>query len=124
MMEASFLNVDRSLELKDLGFNEECIGIHYIGHDDKFTLELEYRSSQYSVNKGYRGGVLAPLYQQAFQWFNKKHNLFSWVYKSDIDKYHYSILKDDRYLSSKGSGTNFEDVRNQCLDSLINIIKK
>jgi hypothetical protein len=44
--------------------------------------ELDSRASQYDARKGYAGGILAPLYQQAFKWLREGHNMLANVYSN------------------------------------------
>jgi len=75
-MENQFVTYPIALELKELGFDEPCLGLYYgisLKEEPEFLFEI--RSSQYSVKKGYVDGILAPLWQQAIDWFREKHNL-------------------------------------------------
>tara|TARA_R110000868_G_scaffold74337_13_gene215025 strand:+ start:14885 stop:15325 length:441 start_codon:yes stop_codon:yes gene_type:complete len=84
-MEKEFVPYEQSLALKELGFDEPCLGLFYfnaVNGEPQFL--IEERGSQYSVNKGYAGGVLAPIYRQSFNWFREKHNLYSEI---DLDSY-------------------------------------
>jgi hypothetical protein len=56
-----------AFELKQLGFNEPCLG-YYIANTLFISNDNVYNSTDIPVIK-------APLYQQAFRWFREKHNL-------------------------------------------------
>ena len=62
-----FIPYEQALHLKELGFQEECLAYY---HQDQM---LE-KDSHGIKRDHYRGkfGVLAPLYQQAFDWFRKQ----------------------------------------------------
>ena len=69
-MEREFVPYNLALELKELGFFEECLGFYIwqswnnnsrleIGNDDEYTCKT----------------IKAPLYQQAFGFFREKYNI-------------------------------------------------
>lgn len=128
-MEKEFIPYEQALALKELGFNEMCLGIY------KFSglLSLEY---PYLTNTQLKSANLdryysAPLYQQAFRWFREKHNLDSFIkdlykntnkvgYYFGIDKYKgvsYQMDLDEYYLT-------YEEAELECLKKLIELCKK
>ena len=57
-MNKEFIPYEQALELKELGFNEECLKrIQKATYNDDYIL------------------IGIPIYQQAFRWFREKHNL-------------------------------------------------
>jgi len=123
-MEKEFVSYEQALELKELGFDEECLarqdfpieqnGYFLIGHssDDEFLL----KQSQFHA--------LIPLYQQAFRWFREKYKMCHWVYQSNDESYFYSILKQGRYLVTNSSEyKTYEETELKCLKKLIEIVK-
>jgi hypothetical protein len=89
----NFVPYEIALELKELGFESMCFGFYRSSEDILPTTELITRiSSIQTMNKvGLRIEVLAPLYQQAFDFFREKYNL-----DSEIGKYwHYSLTEDE-----------------------------
>lgn len=72
-IEKEFIPFEEALALKELGFDETCLA----GYDKETEkLWIGYVDSQggEQFNRSYH--VLAPLYQQAFNFFLKKYNLF------------------------------------------------
>jgi len=65
-MESLFVLYEIALALKELGFDEPCLGYY-----DK-TQTFHLCSFQNMNDKGF---VSAPLYQQAFRWFREKYDL-------------------------------------------------
>ena len=63
-MEENFVSYEIDLVLRELGFNEECLGIYYGD-----TLSYDYNPEMYSSK------LPAALYQQAFKFFREKYNL-------------------------------------------------
>jgi len=118
-MEAEFIPYELALALKELGFDEPCFG----QYSDKALCQHVYGKVRQGNLFSYN--CIASLYQQAFRWFRKKYGLCSWVYQSNTELYHYSILKDGRFLS--GAYLNFEtyeEAELECLKKLIEIVKQ
>lgn len=67
-MEKHFVTYEIALKLKELGFGEDCLacfmknGELYYGH-----MNIHYCNN---MNR-----TLSPLWQQAIDWFRKKHNI-------------------------------------------------
>ena len=116
-MEKEFIPYEQALALKELGFDEECLR-HY-------SLCGNYFDTWNHFNQHGIKYIGAPLYQQAFRWFREKYSLCSWRYQSNSELYHYSILKDDRYLSSGyNNQVTYEEAELDCLKKLIELCKK
>ena len=113
-MEKEFIPHEQALELKELGFKEEC-SAHFLDVDD---LELKwkiYRNLSINTNNC----LQAPLYQQAFRWLlvlvNKdKHFTNKWT-----------ISYNEDYYSLFLGGCNMEVFKAEleCLKKLIEIVK-
>ena len=68
-MNSLFLNYEQSLKLKELGFNEECLG-EYLSDGNFYILG---KQDIYSSNfPGFKLRIKAPLYQQAFNFILNK----------------------------------------------------
>jgi hypothetical protein len=114
-MKELFVPYEQALELKELGFKEECAA-HYLDVDD---LELKwkiYRNLSININNC----LQAPLYQQAFRWLlllvNKdKHFTNKWT-----------ISYDEDYYSLFLGGCNMEVFKAEldCIKYLIEIVKE
>lgn len=107
-MEDLFIPYDLALELKELGFEEECLGWYNYGKLNIFRED--------NLLDGYAGEEsrpLAPLYQQSFKFFREKC-------KSKF------ILSDDYYWIT-GIGqievNSYEEAELECLKRLIKIVK-
>ena len=70
-MSKDFIPHQEALELKELGFNESCFGKYDIY--GVFDHKLFYHN--HDVETEYVG-CSAPLYQQAFRWFENNHSMF------------------------------------------------
>ena len=118
-MESLFCPYELALELKKLGFFEECLGFYIwqswnnnsrleIGNDDEYTCET----------------LKAPLYQQAFRFFREKYNLHYIVYKNiNIDGYDFCEITIDGIIN-KNTFKTYEEAEFECLVKLIDIVKK
>jgi hypothetical protein len=113
-MNKEFIPYEQALELKELGFDEPCMG-YYIELKNpiegllKIGLDNEY--------------LQAPLYQQAFRWF-RKNKIHSSVSEFDINNYMYYI--DDgiwRDIEVPGYDT-YEEAELACLTNLIEVVKE
>jgi hypothetical protein len=114
-MKELFVPYEQALELKELGFKEEC-SAHFLDVDD---LELKwkiYRNLSINTNNC----LQAPLYQQAFRWLlvlvNKdKHFTNKWT-----------ISYNEDYYSLFLGGCNMEVFKAEldCIKYLIEIVKE
>jgi hypothetical protein len=125
-MEKEFVPYEQALALKELGFDETCFGYY----DNKAV--IIFNTNGQPVRKDWiwvknqiipTDMILAPTLSQIFRWFRDNHNLCSWVYQSNIELYHYSVLKDSRYLSPSIEFTTYEEAELECLKKLIEIVK-
>lgn len=66
-MKKLFIPYELALKLKELGFDEECLGWFYKDNSDRGKVQIRPFSSEY--------GIKAPLWQQAFDFFLEKYNL-------------------------------------------------
>lgn len=114
-MNKEFVLYEQALELKELGFDEECLGFY-----DYYTkgIPLMIYDSQSDC-----GGQPAPLYQQAFRWFREKYELSSWIYNSYMDKYFYTVLENGKIVKANEPSTTYEEAELACLKRLIEIVK-
>ena len=130
-MKKEFVPYEQALELKQLGFDEEC----FAGYDIYTTeLYIGYEIDQRTFNIEYY--ILTPLYQQVFRWFREKYGLIGNVNDNCILENTYSIsiskIFDSRILYVNGRNhnlkdkqgfTTYEDAELECLKKLIEIVK-
>jgi hypothetical protein len=126
-MEKEFVPYEIALELKQLGFDEPCLGA-FMGKD--------FRQFDFSNDlKGYVNDnnliIGRPTYSQAFRWFREKYGLFhSTNYQDDNSGpggFDYEIL-DKRGKGQCGNDDSefktYEEAELDCLKKLIEIVKK
>jgi hypothetical protein len=112
-MNKEFIPHEQALELKELGFKEEC-SAHYLDDDD---LELKwkiYRNLSFNTNNC----LQAPLYQQAFRFFREKYGVHMYPTKFNETKW----WIEWGTWTSKVFNT-FEEAELECLKKLIELSK-
>ncbi len=110
-MNKEFIPYEQALALKELGFDEPCLG-YYIELKNpiegllKIGLDNEY--------------LQAPLYQQAFRWFREKYK------KVDYPEFDYNEQKWHCHSDYKGYVLfdTYEEAELACLIKLIEICKE
>ena len=137
-MNKEFIPYEQALELKELGFDEECLA--YYDHDKElksFENELPMVILQPLIGL-FNPRISAPLYQQAFRWFREKYEMFvsiesSYHVEGDPERYyehtrtvlcfrgHFKSLTNQ--ISSTSFYDTYEEAELACLKKLIEIAK-
>jgi hypothetical protein len=115
-MEKEFVPYEQALALKELGFDEKCLG-----YFTKNSLEL--REPYPLCGKTYS----AILYQQAFRWFREEHKLIAGIFPNN-----HSLQDNVSYIGYVGKFKKgnvevyetYEEAELECLKKLIEIVKK
>jgi hypothetical protein len=130
-MEKEFIGYAEALSLKELGFDEPCLGKFYF-----IQLEIGGNWCNNDFKEDPDVFISAPLYQQAFRWFREKYNLQSIIIpfaENSIDEnsntlYYYIINKKQFYgfvNAQEEIGFNSqEEAELECLKKLIEIVKQ
>ena len=74
-MEKEFIPYEEALTMKELGFDDDCLG-YYVGKDREIFLSNEHVPLPIKPSMTSKVMFRAPLYQQAFKWFKTNYNLF------------------------------------------------
>ena len=128
-MRKEFIPYEQALALKELGFDEPCLGIHYNeGLNPSLIVSSQYGEHGATAN----GGILAPLYQQAFKWFRDNHNLHSCItlpinkkdYAFEINNLSEEIKEGFLCEMQSGIIYTYEEAELACLVKLIEIVKE
>jgi hypothetical protein len=137
-MENRFAPYEESLAMKEMGFDESCMGYYYGGNPVKFTYTEKIKNKKCLARKkmSSKGGntvylCTAPLWQDAFDWFEKTYGLylnrvvncsvnevlgFSYFFTSIYGTYEVDfVLPYDEFDRNKA--------RLACLQKLIEIVK-
>jgi hypothetical protein len=120
-MDKEFIPYKQALELKELGFDEECLD-KYIRASQKLNSDMETWGKYYP--KSFT--IPAPLYQQAFRWFRNQFGLYAWVkmeygYDGFIPTYVIRGIRQDDIPGGKFN--TYEEAELACLKNLIDIVK-
>jgi hypothetical protein len=122
-MNKEFVDYKTALALKELGFDEPCLG-HYQQewHDDGIT-ELE-PSLQMIVSKQHQHAYQlcsAPLYQQAFRWLRNQYAT-CWYIQSEYPAFYGLFIHNGTDYDHTVYDT-YEEAEQACLKKLIEICK-
>ena len=105
IMKKQFVTYEIALKLKELGFDEECLGYYTINNKG---LLYPYNKSKYINRKDFL--CVAPLWQQVTDWFLSQYNIWIIVDTSLIKFY-----KNDELQPSKFQFV-IEDLNNRDAD--------
>lgn len=80
-MEKQFVSYELALKLKELGFDEECLGF-FRTPTNRLVYGFELQNTPEHCLK-----ISAPLWQQAFDWFRINHKLESLIQRMPPEVY-------------------------------------
>jgi hypothetical protein len=115
-MNKEFIPYEQALELKELGFDDVCLGYYHTtlsSSDVDLIIGKTPNRFYHLIRIPEHFDTLAPLYQQAFRWFREKYDLF-------ISITHYEngySINDLRRFNT------YEEAELACLKKLIEIVK-
>ena len=129
-MNKEFIPYEQALELKELGFDEDCFAIYRPSSVLKFShlnisnSEIKKKSKMSEADAIYEGCVALPLYQQAFRWFREKYGWIGGI--RNLDKKNQMIVAD--FVKDEDNlfmiwAENYEDAELKALKELIKIVK-
>jgi hypothetical protein len=129
-MNNEFISYEQALELKELGFNENCFA-HFVKHYNEIKCILNSDDfDEWWTNNSDNLECKAPLYQQAFRWFREKYGLHSLVEPvliedNDQIMYDYMVLEKDGMKEEYNNipYSSYDEAQIACLDKLIEIVK-
>jgi hypothetical protein len=115
-LEKDFVKYPEALALKELGFDEACLG-YFDG-----LKQLHFCAFENMSDKGF---VSAPIYSQCFRWFREKHNLKSCIMfrtsMEDNEEYYDWLIKGQEVVYRHFK--TYEEAEKECLIKLIEIVK-
>jgi len=113
-MEKEFVPYELAVKLKELGFDEPCLAIYHL-----MDKEIDFVDQTCQGTKW----ALAPLWQQAFDWFSTNHGLFYLVEAvASCDLRCVLIQHPGRmYHEVVGTYDNYNDAYKACVEKLIEI---
>ena len=138
-MTKEFVPYEQALALKELGFDEPCLGMYYPNPDSKdqeITFSCDNGIVDDIIGIKDKTFIKAPLYQQAFRWFREKHGLQGSVFPVEVIKnkvtYQFNIYLDENlrkgeFLSitdTEPADFDHEKKSIRYISKLIEILKK
>ncbi len=124
-MNKEFIPYQESLELKELGFDEECFAMY---------MKDIFKSRCWCKNSEFGDKILftsAPTLSQAFRWFREKYKLYHDIKMfGDWDKPQFSYIVSGRTMTNPAHMWHYEDENSYeeaelaCLKKLIEIVKQ
>lgn len=118
-MEKLFVPYGLAVKLKELGFDEKCLA--YYSNKDEYL----FFSTIKELPDGF---ALAPLWQQAIDWFREKHYIDSAILPTFSTKYIYRLYEQQSKSKTQIYGEymgeeykTYEEARLECLKKLIEL---
>jgi len=126
--EKEFIKYKQALILKELGFDEPCIGWYNPQVNYKKVTTDKYWA--FHLTGEWENFKSAPLYQQAFRWIRERYPIYSIINIRILDsliitRFCYNIfdLKNKKMFKSNYYDT-YDEACIACLDKIIKMIKK
>lgn len=124
-----FIPYEQALELKQLGFKEDCLGEWQNLKLGKNLVVDEEVDRVFDVPV-LGADIRAPLYQQAFRWFREKHGLSAQFSYYHVAKWTFEILEftdikitPNKVVWEHSKERTYEEAELACLKKLIEIVK-
>ena len=131
-MNKEFIPYEQALELKELGFDEECIAYWTRGLDGYYIEYKHYTNKHWMFtandHKDRDKMCTAPLYQQAFRWFREKYDIYPIIeaknyFKSPIKWIYSTCNVNGSFEVGFTNHSTYEKTELACLIKLIEIAK-
>lgn len=124
-MKEQFVPYELAVKLKELRFDENLFYKYYYKGDIKSRI-YDAQEIEYFDNK-----IIAPLWQQAFDWFRENHSLYSiiiptinmyWTFKTTTVVEGMVEVPPYNHVDANDYST-YEEARQACLEKLIELCK-
>lgn len=124
-MEKEFIPYEQALALKELGFDEPCLGWYLPEIINKGNIASVILGSYITKWNKFGDRLSAPTFSQAFRWFREKYDLKGFVSPVEYldgtdDTYHWCIYNE---CNSGNDQLTYEEAELECLKKLIEIVK-
>jgi len=130
-MNKQFVTYEIALKLKELGFNEKCLG--YFNRKGELICGINVSDEAFlftNIGKA-PNCCLAPLWQQVIDWFREKYNIHIWIYYDMVFENSYYQIRHEinkseynHYCNDHIDKTNFNKSREQSILKAIELINK
>ena len=120
----NFVPYTLAIKLKELGFDEPCFGYWYTEQESYKKVDIQISTIDFLSDE--QDYILAPLWQQAFDWMREKHDLQYWLHDGGmLGKTFIKITgyKHDKFYMSSSEPMEYEEAQEQCLIKLIEIVQ-
>jgi hypothetical protein len=114
-MKKEFIPYELALELKQLGFNKNCIATY----DEDRDFKLQDFEQNYDTFPSHI--IAAPIYSQAFRWFREKYELGHMINGIGYESF---IMNIGGILHIFNGFETYEEAELACLVKLIKIVKE
>lgn len=128
-MKNQFATYEISLSLRELKFEEPCLG-YFSGKDREVFVDNKFVQPPYNPNLTSMVWFRAPLWQQVIDWFRVKHKMEIYINKSFsmFNSYHYLIATNDKIDSAVQQESipnrTFEECREQAILQAIKLLNQ
>jgi len=129
-MEKEFVSYEIALKLKELGFDEPCFTYyHNINGNIRTGIVVSIHNAWTYAGTKKIETTLAPLYQQAFKWIRKKHNIDISIntiyskYNENTIKQYSGVIDNKTMYTNVGFYETYEEAELAGLQKMIKIIE-
>jgi hypothetical protein len=124
-MEKEFVPYEQALALKELGFDEYCLGLYSYASRNTIDMQHVIHTCKAS-SKLIWMRVPTPTFSQAFRWFREKYDIHGLVSYYGKKTWFIEILdyKGNQIVQIENNAFNtYEEAELECLKKLIEIVK-
>lgn len=127
-MDKEFVPYEQSLQLKELGFDRNCMAYYFNGGKINNYFNKYYNNTKLVVTQPYAFHCTAPLWQQAFDWFRIRYNInpqiaFCEYSIQSCNGWSFTITNPTKRQNWIGKYKSYEEAKLECLKFLITKIK-
>ena len=121
-MEKHFVTYNQSLALKELGFDEPCMGKYDTKQGDEWFLNIYsgHLNIQFSDKSK---ACIAPLKSQVFEWARKEYGYWSYIKEATKGTCRFYVEKFDEKFFNSDIINSYKEAESACIDKLIEHIK-
>ena len=124
-IENEFIPYEQALALKELGFDEYCLGLYAYASKNTVDMQHVIHTCKASSKLNWMR-VPTPTFSQASRWFREKYCLNSFIVDSKSYSWYFNIndMQTDDVISEVLYFKTYEEAELECLKKLIEIVKE